>query len=187
MRADTFERSTLPHMPAVERFAESLTRDRVDAQDLVQETYLRALRGWHTFLPGSDPRKWLFTICRNTFLRWRQQRRSVVESEDGDIDAMPVVLSHLYAMRQGLDDLFERIDVGPAIERAINELPAPHRTVLGLVDIEGHTYQEAAAILEVPIGTVRSRLFRARRLIQDSLIAYAQDAGIAHTARTTRG
>ena len=153
----------------------------------MQETYLRALRGWHTFLPGSDARKWLFAICRNTFLRWRQQRREYLENADGDVDAMPVVLSHLNAMRQGLDDLFDRIDVGPAIARAIDQLPEPHHTVLLLVDIDGQTYQEAAALLEVPIGTVRSRLFRARRMIQDALIAYAQDAGLAHAARATRG
>ena len=76
-------------------------------------------------------------------------------------------------------DLFDVIDVRRAIERAIAALPEPHHTILVLVDLEDHSYEEAAAILEVPVGTVRSRLFRARRMIQESLIAYAEDAGVA--------
>jgi len=72
--------------------------------------------------------------------------------------------------------------VRPAIERAINDLPEPHHTILVLVDLQGYSYDEAAAILDVPTGTVRSRLFRARRLIQDALIAYAEDLGIGGRA-----
>lgn len=177
MELPDFESATLPHLEAVARFALSLTRDRADADDLVQETYLRAFRGWRTFRPGSEPRRWLFAICRNAFIRTQQQRRLLVESDDGDLDAMPAVLSHAQAKREGLGDLFERIDVRPAIERAIDNLPEPHHSVLVLVDLENHSYEEAAAVLDVPIGTVRSRLFRARRMIQEELIAYAQDAG----------
>lgn len=102
----------------------------------------------------------------------------MVESEEGDLDALPAVQSHVQAVRLGLGDLFELIDVRPAIERAINDLPEPHHSVLVLVDLEEHTYEEAAAVLELPIGTVRSRLFRARRIVQQALIAYAQDAGL---------
>ena len=182
--ADTadFETMTLPHLDAIARFALSLTRDRADADDLVQETYLRAFRGWKTFRAGSDARRWLFAICRNAFLRSRQQRRTLVESDDGDLDAMPTVMSHVLAMHDGLGELFELLDVRPAVERAIGDLPEPHHTVLVLVDLEDHSYEEAAAILEVPIGTVRSRLFRARRMIQEALIAYAEDAGLARKA-----
>jgi RNA polymerase sigma-70 factor (ECF subfamily) len=177
--AEEFESTTLPHLNAVARFALSLTRDRADADDLVQETYLRACRGWKTFEVDSDPRRWLFAICRNAFLRTRRQPDRFVESYDGDLDAMPAVLGHVQAVRQGLGDLFERVDVRPAIERAINALPEPHHSVLVLVDLEDNSYEETAAILQVPIGTVRSRLFRARRMIQEALIAYAEDAGLA--------
>jgi RNA polymerase sigma-70 factor (ECF subfamily) len=176
---EEFETLTLPHLKAVARFALSLTRDATAADDLVQETYLRALRGWNTFLPGSDARRWLFTICRNCFVRLHHQRRAVVDSDDGDLDAMPAVMSHVRAVHDGLGNLFEQIDVRPAIERAINELPEPHHTVLVLVDLQGCSYDEAAAILHVPLGTIRSRLFRARRLIQDALFAYAVDMGLA--------
>src|SRR5918996_6138580 len=93
-----FETTTMPHLEAVARFALSLTRDRADADDLVQQTYLLALRGWSTFRPGSDALRWLFTICRNAFLRAEQRRRRIVESEDGDLDAMPVVLTHARLM-----------------------------------------------------------------------------------------
>lgn len=177
--AEEFERITLPHLNAVTRFALSLTRDPANADDLVQETYLRAYRGWKTFRPDSDPRRWLFAICRNAFLRTLRRENRIVESEDGDLDALPAVMSHVQAVRQGLGDLFDIVDVRPAIERAINSLPEPHHSVLILVDLEDHSYEEAAAILKLPIGTVRSRLFRARRMIQEALLAYAQDAGLA--------
>ena len=174
-----FEKLTLPHLQAVLRFARSLTRDAVDAEDLVQETFLRALRGWSTFRRDDDARRWLFAICRNTFLRQLQRRRLVVESDDGDIDAMPAVQSHARAVQAGVGVLFDQLDVRPAIERAIAALPEPHHSILVLVDLEDHSYEEAGAILRIPPGTVRSRLFRARRLVQDALLAFAQDAGVA--------
>jgi RNA polymerase sigma-70 factor (ECF subfamily) len=179
VNGEDFERAALPHLAAVASFATSLTRDRTDADDLVQETYLRAFRGWQTFHPGSDARRWLFAICHHEFLRGRRRGRIFVESDNGDLDAMPAVMRHAHAMQAGLGDLFDRIDVRPAIERAIGQLPEPHHSVLVLVDVEGYSYDDAAAILEIPIGTVRSRLYRARRVIQDALIAYAEDAGLA--------
>jgi RNA polymerase sigma-70 factor (ECF subfamily) len=174
-----FESVMLPHLEAVARFALSLTRNRADADDLVQNTYLNALRGWKTFRPDSDARRWLFSVCRNAFLRGRRRSHTLTESDVGDLDAMPAVLGHVQAMRDGLGDLFDVLDVRPAIERAIDELPEPHHTVLVLIDLEENSYEEAAAILDVPLGTVRSRLFRARRMIQEALIEYARDAGIA--------
>lgn len=172
----------MPCLADVARFALSLTRSRADADDLVQETYLRAFRHWDTFLPGNDPRRWLFTICRNTFVRSRRNRTSMIESDEGDVDALPAVIAHVAAMRDGLGNLFDEVDVRPAIDRAVDELPEPHRSVLVLVDIEGQSYEEAGAILGVPIGTVRSRLFRARRAVQGVLIEHARDMGIGGRA-----
>lgn len=181
-----FESVTLPYLEDVARFALSLTRNRADADDLVQDTYLNAFRGWRTFRPGSDARRWLFTICRNAFLRARRRASVLHESDVGDLDALPAVLGHVQAVRDGLGELFDLLDVRPAIERAIDALPEPHHTVLVLVDLERNSYEEAAAILQVPLGTVRSRLFRARRMIQEALIVYAEDAGIAtRSARPT--
>ena len=174
--AEEVERIALPFLDDVARFALSLTRDEAEADDLVQETFVRAMRGWHTFQVGTDARRWLFTICRNAFLRHRERSHRLVLSEEGDLDAMQAVLGHVHVTREGLGDLFDRIDVGPAIHRAIDALPEPHRSILLLVDVEEMKYADAAEILGVPVGTVRSRLFRARRLVQEELIEHARDA-----------
>lgn len=173
-----FARLALPHLDAVARFALSLTRDRVDADDLVQETFLRAFRGWHTYLPGSDARRWLFTICRNAFIRLRQRQARYVESDEGDLDALPAVMEHAQAMSDGRLEALESIDVQPAIIAAVDALPEPHHSILVLVDLEDHSYEEAAAVLGIPVGTVRSRLFRARRMVQATLLRHAEDLGI---------
>lgn len=106
----------------------------------------------------------------------------MIESDEGDVDALPAVIAHVAAVRDGLGNLFDEVDVRPAIDRAVDELPEPHRSVLVLVDIEGQSYEEAGAILGVPIGTVRSRLFRARRAVQSVLIEHARDMGIGGRA-----
>ena len=178
-----FERVALQCLPDVARFARSLTHDAADADDLVQETYLRACEAWHTFQVGSDCRRWLFTICRNAFLRTRQRGERFVSIEDQpDADTFAAVQAHKQARDAGLDDLFARIDIGPALQRALDALPDAFRTVAHLIDVEGFTYEEAAMTLDVPVGTIRSRLFRARRLLQESLIAHARDAGIVPDA-----
>lgn len=173
-----FENAALPHLESVSRFALSLTRDEVEADDLVQETFLRAFAGWHTFRPGSDCRRWLFTICRNTFVRLRSRKRVPLDSLGGDPDAILAAVSHAEAVRQGFGALFDQIEVRPAIERAVARLPEPHHSILVLVDLEGLSYEEAAEVLDVPVGTVRSRLYRARRRVQEDLIAYARDMGL---------
>lgn len=173
-----FEQVALPHLDAVARFAFSLARDRADADDLVQETFLRAFRGWHTFVPGSDARRWLFTICRNAFIRLRQRQARYVESDEGDLDALPAVAEHARATSDGRVAALARLDVQPAILAAIAALPEPHHSILVLVDLEEHSYEEAAAVLGIPVGTVRSRLFRARRMVQGALLRFAEDAGL---------
>ena len=181
-RDAAFERDVLALLPDVARFARSLTRDAANADDLVQETILQAYRGYHTFRPGSDVRRWLFTICRNAFLRTRARDARLVETahgEDAELEALAAVAGHVGARPQGEGDLFDRIDVGPAITRALDELAEPFRIAVVLVDVEGQSYEEAAAIVGVPVGTIRSRLFRARRLLQQSLFTHARDAGFA--------
>jgi RNA polymerase sigma-70 factor (ECF subfamily) len=178
----SFEHIALPLIPDVSRFAFSLTRDADEADDLVQETYLKAFRAWHTFAPDTNVRSWLFTICKNTFRRrfTREKVRPEIEREAvGDDDAMPIVMSHVNAEKLGLGDLFDRLDVGPALERGMDALPELFREIVALVDLEGFSYHEAAEILEIPVGTVRSRLFRARRRLQDFLIEQARDMGLA--------
>ena len=182
-RDSSFERDALPWLDDVYRFALSLTRDEADAEDVVQETYLRAYRSWHTFQPGSDARRWLFTICRNVFLRMRERERHKVDVEDGDVEALAAVQQQAAARRDGVDVMLSRIDLGPAISGALEQLSEPFRTAVLLVDVEDQSYEAAAEILGVPIGTVRSRLFRGRRMLQEMLFAYARDAGFALPTR----
>jgi RNA polymerase sigma-70 factor (ECF subfamily) len=175
----SFERVSMPHLPAVARFARSLTRDSTRADDLVQETYLKALRGWHTFRPDSDARRWLFAICHHTFLRHRQREEIYVEAPDDDpeLDSVATAMAHARAQQSGAADAVDRLDLGEAIRRALETLSPVHRAAVVLVDVEGQSYEEAAEVLAIPIGTVRSRLFRGRRVLQDLLFEYAQDAG----------
>src|SRR4051812_18626510 len=155
-----FERDALPFLDDVYRFALSLTRDEADAEDIVQETFLRAYRSWHTFQPGSDARRWLFTICRNVFLRSRERQRFEVDLEDGDAEAMASVRVHQDMVQDGSDRLLAQIDLAPALSDALTRLEEPFRSAVVLVDVEDQSYEAAAEILGVPIGTVRSRLFR---------------------------
>ena len=172
-----FERDALPWIDDVYRFALSLTRDESDADDVVQETYLRAYRSWHTFIPGTDCRRWLFTICRNVFLRSRERQRPTVDLEDGEQDAVAAGSVYSAARERGYDDIYARVDLAPALQEALDALAEPFRSAVILVDVEDMTYEAAAEVMGVPIGTVRSRLFRGRRLLQESLLTVAQDMG----------
>ena len=182
----TFDEVALPCLPELARFARSLTHDASDADDLVQETYLRAFEAWHTFQLGTDCRRWLFTICRNVFLRTRERAQRVVSVEDPEAEAVGAALTHKRARDAGLDDLYARIDLGPALDRAIDQLSGPFATVVRLIDVDGRSYEDVADMLDVPIGTVRSRLFRARRLLQDALLAHALDAGFGRAITASR-
>ena len=182
-RDEAFEQEALPWLDDVYRFALSLTRDEADAEDIVQDTFLRAYRSWNTYAAGSDCRRWLFTICRNAFLRSRERERRTIELSEGERDAFATgTLSLADASSPApLEDILYRADLLPAIERALERVPAPFRSALVLVDIEEQSYEAAAEILGVPIGTVRSRLFRGRRIMQDLLVAHARDAGIVRS------
>lgn len=178
-RDPAFEAALLDAMDSVYRFAKSLTRDPTAADDLVQETYLRAFRFASSFIPGSDARRWLFTICRNVFLRGEEREQRYAPLDDADGEVLHAVRSHGLWHSEGLDESLLRMELSDAISGAIARLPETFRLAVVLVDLEGCSYAHAAEIAGVPVGTVRSRLFRARRLLQESLIDYARDAGLA--------
>lgn len=184
-----FEGEALCWLPDVSRYALSLTRDDSEADDLVQDTFLIAYENWNQYVPGSQCRAWLFTICRNHFYRSHARADRQVAADAPELEALAAAAIHASAREDGLDDAFERSEVMQAIETAIAELPQPFRDAAILVDLHDHTYDTASAVLGVPIGTVRSRLFRARRLLQEKLLAHARDAGIAPggAAPNTRG
>jgi RNA polymerase sigma-70 factor (ECF subfamily) len=173
-----FQRVALPWLPHVSRYARLLARNPSDADDLTQETFLRAYQGWSTFRHGTDCRRWLFAICRNTFLRVRHRERRAVVVDDPEAEVRATTQLYWDAVGSGLDDVFDRVDLRPALERCLRAmLPEFAETAL-LVDVEGYTYADAATELGVPVGTIRSRLFRARRLLQEGLIEYARDLGL---------
>jgi RNA polymerase sigma-70 factor (ECF subfamily) len=175
-----FARIALPLLPSLARIASRLTRDPSDAEDLVQDTFLRAYRHWNTFVPGSDCRRWLAAICRNTYLGGQARRRWVTAvGDDLELETFAAVQLHKLALDQGVEEMFARLDLDPSIRRAIDGLPEAFRDVVLLVDVEEFRYEEAAALLAIPVDTVRSRLYRARRLLQHELIAFAIDAGFA--------
>jgi RNA polymerase sigma-70 factor (ECF subfamily) len=160
-----FRQQALTHLDALHNFALYLTRRPADAEDLVQETYLRAFRFAHRFEPGTHLRAWLFQILRNTFLTFyrRDSRELAVldkESADGPDEAWEAELPVA--------------SVGTAIdlERALADLPEEFRSVLLFADLEGFTLIEIAQIMDTPVGTVKSRLFRARRLLRRRLSDY---------------
>lgn len=173
-----FEAAVLPHLGAIHRVALALTGDGDAAADLVQETYLRAFRHWHTFDPAADARRWLATICRNVWRAGRATAGREASLDEETVDFLPAARLHREAVRWSLDDLYERFDLGDALGRAIAELEPAFRQVVLLCDVEDLSYAEAAAALSVPVGTVRSRLYRARHRLQAHLLAWAQDAGL---------
>lgn len=177
-----FSDAAIAAMDDVYRFARSLTRDPSDAEDVVQDTYLRAFRSWHTFQPGTDIRRWLFTIARNAFLRSRERGQREVTLDDDQSAVADAAQAQEAWVRGGLDPILDRTDLGPAITAALAELPETFRAVVVLVDLEDQPYEATAEVLGIPIGTVRSRLFRGRKLLQHSLAEYARDAGLLPTS-----
>lgn len=175
-KATAFEQEALPHLDAVYRFALRLTGSPADAEDLVQETFLRAYRSWDHYTQGTRAKSWLFTICRNAFLRQRQQegRRSEVIQLASTPEA-PLFLPDYQDDPEG--NFFSGL-VDETVLEQIDTIPTEFREVVLLSDLEGLSYAEIAELLSVPLGTVKSRLFRGRKLLQTVLYDYALEEGI---------
>lgn len=167
VRRDTYRRYVLPELDVLLRVALSMNGQPADAEDLVQDTLLRAWRSIDTF-DGSHPRAWLLTILRNTHINRSRRRRPVllddpdVTSEQHSGDSPDTASAEDLVMARLLD---------AGVERAVGALPEKFRQALLLVDVHGLTYAAAADVLQVPEGTVMSRLHRARKRVRDHLIA----------------
>lgn len=158
-----FERYVLPEIEVLLRVATSLTRNHAEAEDLVQDTLLRAYRGMSGF-DGRYPRAWLLTILRNTHInRNRRTRPELLRDPDVASDR----LAALAADEQADSSIDNELDI--EIVRALDQLDARFRRVIELVDIDGLSYAEAAEVLDVPVGTIMSRLHRGRSRIRDRL------------------
>jgi RNA polymerase sigma-70 factor, ECF subfamily len=171
----SFEREALVHLDSLYRVALRLTGNAAEADDLVQETMLKAYRAWHQFERGTNAKGWLLTILRHAFIN--EYRRRTRHPETVDIDA----IEPFSVFQEVQDDdpqgtFFDRI-VDDEVLRAIDTLPEQFRETVVLSDVEGMSYEEIARVLEVPVGTVKSRLFRARRMLQQKLYDYAVGMG----------
>jgi RNA polymerase sigma-70 factor (ECF subfamily) len=173
-----FERETLCWFDDLFRFSMALMRDRQDAEDLVQETYLRAFRSWHTFQPGRSARQWLFAICYHRFVRMRQRARRPFDDAAASLDSLPDLIGAADS-RPHDEHLLTRVDLESVLWDAIDRLAEPFRSALILVDVDQQSYEAASMILDIPIGTLRSRLFRARRHLRPILAPYARDLGFS--------
>jgi len=177
-----FVEEAMPWLDAVYRFALRLTAGNVaEAEDLTQDTFVRAYRSWHTFERGTSARSWLFTIARNAFLRTREQlaRRMELSESEIDADIASVNAGSVFydiGVPDPERDFFDSF-IDDEVMRAIEQLPPDFREVVVLSDVEGLNYAEIAAVIGAPIGTVKSRLFRGRRQLERMLYEYAVDAG----------
>ncbi len=175
-----FEKEFMPHMDAMYNFALKLTADEDDAQDLVQDTCLKAYRYINSFEPGTYAKAWLFRILKNNFINdYRKKSRGpskvefewVEQSISGEDEAAePAYFADLQA--ETVNDM-----LGDEITAALQSLPVDFRMIIILCDLEEFSYEEMAKILDIPIGTVRSRLHRARALLKIKLVSYAKSKG----------
>ncbi|HEY4026467.1 MAG TPA: sigma-70 family RNA polymerase sigma factor [Candidatus Dormibacteraeota bacterium] len=172
-----FAEEAIGYLDTLYRGALRLTRDPAQAEDLVQDTYVRALRYQGSYQVGTNMKAWLFAIMRNLFWDRFKGGRPEDVSLDGDGEfALYDTLKDPTAMPEA--EVLDRIATEEVV-RAVEKLPELHREVVLLVDVEGFSYKDAAEVLGVPIGTVMSRLHRARRQLQRSLWDYAHESGIA--------
>jgi RNA polymerase sigma-70 factor (ECF subfamily) len=180
LRTDTsFPEEAMSHLDTLYRGALRLTRDPDRAQDLVQDTYVRALRYQHSYQPGTNMRAWLFAIMRNLFWdRFRGGRPEdlSLDAENGDF-ALYDRLRDESESAKPEEQVLDRLAASEVVA-AVEKLPPLHREVVLLVDVEGFSYKDAAEVLGVPIGTVMSRLHRARQQLQKQLYDYAVESGI---------
>ena len=179
-RGTSFEAEALPCLDAVYRFALRLTGSETEAEDLTQETFLKAHRSWGQYTSGTRVKSWLFTICRNTFLRDRarsRRHREIVAERSRGADSGDAVQPVWATGEMPPDAAFFTSLVDDSVLEEIARLDEDFRVPLLLSDVEGLTYAEIAEVTEVPVGTVKSRLFRARRRLQEALYAYAVESG----------
>jgi RNA polymerase sigma-70 factor (ECF subfamily) len=174
-----FEEELFPHIDALKTFAFHLSYNEEDANDLVQETYLKAHRFIDKYIEGTNAKAWLFKILKNAYIneyRKKSKRPTKVDFED-------IISYHDGDESKGgrgyldlREEIFQNM-MGDEVTIAINSLPIDFRTVILLCDVEGFTYEEISKIIDVPIGTVRSRLFRARNMLKEKLKFYAVKLG----------
>ena len=177
---EAFEVLALEHFDALYNTAVRLTRNPSEAQDLVQETFLKAFRFYHRFEPGTNIKAWLFTILRNTYIN---VYRKAARQQQVDFDQVAPFYADTsdsdppaWTDRATMEEMLRHV-VQDDVKRALESLPEEYRMVVLLADLEDFAYKEIAEIVGCPVGTVMSRLFRGRRLLRKSLAEFAKKSG----------
>jgi RNA polymerase sigma-70 factor (ECF subfamily) len=178
-----FEQEALVHLDALFRVAMRFAGNAPDADDLVQETLLKAYRAWHTYQKGTNAKAWLLAILRSVFIN--EYRRSARRRAFVDLDAIePVMVLDELRDADPEGAFFENL-VDDEVLRAVDDLPLPFREVVTLHDVESLRYEDIAVMLGIPVGTVKSRLFRARHVLRARLYDYAVSTGRIRANATT--
>ncbi|OFS25143.1 sigma-70 family RNA polymerase sigma factor [Brevibacterium sp. HMSC07C04] len=185
-RAARFEADALQYVNQLYAAAMRMARNPADAEDLVQEAYLKAYAAFHQYKPGTNLKAWLYRILTNTFINnYRKKQRQPLESSDDDIQDWQLHRAASHTSDQGRSAELEALDQMPDsdVKEALASLQDDFRMVVYYADVEGLPYKEIAEIMDTPIGTVMSRLHRGRRQLREKLTDYAAERGIG-TAKT---
>ena len=176
---DIFQSEFLPELRALYNFGYRLTLDEDDARDLVQDTYLKAFRFIDSFKKGTNAKAWLFRILKNGFINeYRKKKKEPVKVDYQDVENTYNAEEYTGPLNAELRVEALQEELGDEISNALNTLEDEFKSVILLCDVEGFKYEEIAEILDIPVGTVRSRLHRARHMLKSKLARYAQEMGI---------
>lgn len=189
---EDFTHDAMQHAPQLFSTAMRMTRNRSDAEDLVQETFIKAWRSFTTYQQGTNLRAWLFRIMTNTYInKYNAQQRKPTETELDDVEEL-FLYKRLGAvdqsqLSQSAEDQMLSLFTDDEVKKALEELPDQFRIPVLMSDVEGFSYKEIAEILEIPLGTVMSRLHRGRKLMQKMLYEYAKERGLINEALLPQG
>ncbi len=179
-----FAEEAMQYAPQLYSAALRMTRNSADAEDLVQETFLKAYRSFASFQEGTNLRAWLFRILTNTFINtYRAKQRRPVETDLDDVEDLYMYkrIGALQSASRSAEDQMFDLFTDDEVKRSLEELPESFRLPVLLADVEGFAYKEIAEMLDIPIGTVMSRLHRGRKAMQKRLMDYAQARGLVPT------
>ncbi len=178
IQEDVFTNETLPHRNALYNYALKISGNSDDAQDLVQETYYKAYRHFDKFQSGTNSKAWMFMILKNSFINdYRKSKREPYKLDYEQIQNFYDNVKSDRAQENNLDKEFYNDLLDDELTEAIDQLPAKMREVFLLCDLDGNSYEETAELVGCPVGTVRSRLHRARHMLQETLMDYAKEKG----------